>query len=141
MPKALDAGAELLREAAGPVLAGAGEDEHELLAPVARGQVSGPVRDGAHRLRHLDQALVSGQVAVAVVEVLEEVDVAEDQGQGRALAGGATPFLLQDLVEPPPIGEPGQGVEGGETLELGVAWVSCWRIWLSSRLARSTSAA
>ena len=57
---------------------------------------------------------------VPVVVVLEEVDVAEDEGQGGALAGGAAPLVLQDLVEAASVGEPGQGVEGGEALELGV---------------------
>ena len=96
------------------------QDEHELLSPVTRGQVAGAVGGSAHRAPDLGEAGVSGQVAVAVVEILEEVDVDEDERERGRVAGRTPPFVAQHLVEAAAVGEAGQGVEGGEALELGV---------------------
>src|SRR5262249_5400029 len=95
-----------------------GEDEDELLAPVARGEVGRTVERRAQDLGHADEALVPRQVSVGVVVALEEIDVAEDEGEGHAVARGAPPLLAQRLVEAAAVGEPGERVEGAEPLEL-----------------------
>ena len=56
------------------------QDDQELLAAVAAGEVHGPDA-GVQELRHVPQDDISRGVAVGVVEPLELVEVDEDHGQ------------------------------------------------------------
>jgi hypothetical protein len=103
--------ARIVRPGQGAVGAGVGKQQHELLAAVARRQVAGAAGVRGDGLRHLLQAAVAGRMAQAVVVQLEVVDVEHHQRQGAAAAHGALPFLFQEAVEMPAVGDLGQRVE------------------------------
>ena len=63
------------------------------------------------------QDLVAGPVAVAVVHVLEVVEVEDEQGAAAADPLRVVDLLAQCGLEVAPIGEPGQAVVIGEVLE------------------------
>ncbi len=100
---------------------GVDEEGDELLASVARHEVGRPVERLVHGLGHAHEALVAGLVAVGVVEALEVVDVAEDEREGRLVAGAPAPLLAQRGVETPAVGDLGERVESGDALEVAVA--------------------
>ncbi|HEV2843962.1 MAG TPA: hypothetical protein VG477_03880, partial [Thermoanaerobaculia bacterium] len=67
---------------------------------------------------HLPEQSVAGRVPEAVVDHLEAVQVAEedgDPGPGMPRRGGQG--QLQVVDEQGPVGQPGQGVMGGGVLE------------------------
>ena len=68
--------------------------------------------------RHLDQQVVADDVAEAVVDELEAVEVDEADGDVRAVAIGAAEGDLEMLAEEHPVREPGQRVVVGEEREL-----------------------
>jgi hypothetical protein len=75
------------------------------------------MQPGGERAGHLAQAVVAREVAVVVVEFLEEVDVDQHQRKFRALASGPPPLGQERLVETAPVGGPGEAVDGGQALE------------------------
>src|SRR5687768_17819442 len=75
------------------------QHDRELLAAVARGEVGGAIDGPRDDVADAAQALVPDDVAIAVVEELEMVDVEEDQRQGRPRAAEPTVFDLEDAIE------------------------------------------
>ena len=70
-------------------------------------------------MRQLDEELVAGRVAEAVVDVLEVVEVDEDHGHRARPAAGAPQRVLEALGEEQPVREVGERVVErlvGETL-------------------------
>ena len=97
---------------AGDVLHGFQHDE-ELVAAQARDEVA-RAHVAAQALRDFDQEGVAGGVAVAVVDLLEAVEVDEDAGELRAVAPRALDRLLERRREAHAVGEPGERVAVGE---------------------------
>ncbi len=112
--------AHALGNAIGAVEVGLREDGGELLAAVAGDEVGALVEDRGQGLGDALEAEVSGDVAVVVVEGLEEVDVHEHEPQGVARGAGVGPLLLDVLVEAPAVGDAGEAVQEGQGLELFV---------------------
>ena len=79
--------AESLGQLHRAVEVGAGQQDGELVAAQPRDQVAGPHAAGEQR-GDLSQRLVAAGVAVAVVDLLEVVDVEEDDADDGAGAGG-----------------------------------------------------
>ena len=94
------------------------EDDDELLAAVAGGDV-----DAAHRLlddvRDLAQRRVAGAVTVAVVVLLEVVEVAEQDRERLLVLPRAGELLAQALVQVAVVVEAGERV--GDRVDLGPA--------------------
>ena len=67
--------------------------------------------------------LVSVEVAVGVVHLLEVVEVDEDDGESGGVDEGFSPVLLKLLVEGVPVGEAGEGVALGDECQLLVVTV------------------
>jgi len=65
-----------------------------------------------------DQRAVAGVVAEAVVEVLEEVAVADQQAERAARSPGPREFRVHRAVEPTPVEESREGIRGGRFGEL-----------------------
>jgi len=84
-------------------------------------------RTSQHR-RHLADALVTGRMTVVVVEFLEMVDVEEDQRERKPCAPRSLPFLLDEDIEPPAIGEAGEGIGGRQLFESGVGDLELGRL-------------
>ena len=93
------------------------EQDRELVAAEARGGVAG-ADARVQALGDLEQHLVAGGVAEAVVDRLEVVEVDEDDGQARALAAGARDGVAHALDEQRAVGEVGDGVVEGLVGEL-----------------------
>src|SRR6185312_13812387 len=66
---------------------------------------------GAQRRAHLAQAVVARQVSVAVVDLLEAVQVAEQQAQLAALARDARRLVRERLLERAAIAQSGERVD------------------------------
>ena len=81
---------------------GLGEDQRELLAAVAAGEVD--LADAAEQdLADRAQDRVAGLVAMGVVDLLEVVEVEEDERERVADAVGAPPLEHELLVERAPV--------------------------------------
>ncbi len=89
------------------------QQDDELVAAEPGHQVTGAHRL-AHPLRHLDQQRVAGGVAVHVVELLEPVQVAEEQGDRF----GAAVRLRQRGGQGRAVGQPGERVVVGGAAQL-----------------------
>ena len=92
------------------------EHEQELLAAVAADDIGGP-QGGPERHGGGAQHRVPGEVTVGVVDALEEVEVADDHGQGAVEADRAGQLLAQPLVHGPVVEQPGEAVVAGELLQ------------------------
>jgi len=97
----------------------AGHDDGELLAAVAGDEVTASGR-APQRRGDEPQELVAGCVAVQVVVALEVVDIDHGEAERPALLRGQLPFLVQGLLEAPPVGQPGQRVGGRQLLQAPV---------------------
>ena len=96
------------------------EQDAELVAPEPRHEGAGMLgRGGDERLGDAPQRRVAGLVPAAVVDALESVDVAEQQGERRLVGGEALEGPREALLERAPVGEAGEGVLVGEPGDLG----------------------
>ena len=84
---------------------GVGQDDGELLAAVAGGQVFHMPNRPADRVGHQLEAAIAGLVAVPVVILLEVIDIAQQQAEDRAL--GLRPLQVQILIEAATVGDLG----------------------------------
>src|SRR5207245_4514027 len=100
-----------------------GKDERELVAAPAPGDVALADRR-PERVRDPAQRLVAEEVAVAVVDVLEAVEIAECDADLAAEAADPRQLEAERVLEPAPVRKPGQAVDErlllDETVELGV---------------------
>ena len=108
--------ADPLGDELGAVEIRAGKEQRELLAAVAGGRVD--VADGL--LEHLGecpQDVVPGQVAVAVVDALEVVQVGDHERERAAVALHARELLREAVLELAAVRQLGEPVGGGLELE------------------------
>ena len=99
---------------------GARQQQRELLAAVARRQIVVAGRGFLQQLADPAQADVAFDVAVAIVEQLEVVDVDHQQRDRATELAGALPFGGEPRVEAAPVGEAGQRVARRELLQVAV---------------------
>ena len=87
-----------------------GHQDDKLFAAIARRLIPGtPALLGQHP-RDAAQAVITGQMPVAVVVQLEVVHIQHDQGQGLPGAHGPRPLVGQHLVKAAAVGHPGQAI-------------------------------
>ena len=94
-----------------------GSTERELLAAVA-GHGVADLGDADEHVAHPAQHLVTGEVAVRVVERLEAVEVDEDEAEGRAVGLGQAELVGQGGLELAPVGQAGEVVGDRELLDV-----------------------
>ena len=99
---------------------GLGEDDRELVAADAAGDV-GAADDRADALGELRQDGVAGQVADALVDRLEVVDVEHDEGELPVVAVRPGDLARERVVEEAPVVEARERVEVGELARLAEA--------------------
>ena len=112
-PESLNALAKGLRHLGRSVRTGAGEDDHEFVAAVPSDEVSWSVDGSRDRGGNLPEAVVSRRMAVGIVVGFETIDVEHDQREWRQFANRAAPFLVQEVVELPAVGNAGEAVKTG----------------------------
>ncbi len=88
---------------------GNGQQHHKFIATPARQHVRF-TQIGAKNIAHVDQELISGFMAMQVVDLLEIVQVDEQQGKFRVCTARAPDFLIDSNVEMHPVGQTGQGI-------------------------------
>lgn len=96
------------------VRTGAGKDDHEFVAAVPSDEVSWSVdgsRDGGG---NLPEAFVARRMAEGIVVGFETIDVEHDQRERRQFANGTAPFLVQEVVKLPSVGNAGEAVKTGQ---------------------------
>ena len=77
---------------------------------MAAGNIAAPVTAGTDHIGHLQQGLIAGGVAGAVVEGLEMVDVDQRDAERFMRAGRAAPLDAQLLLEIAAVEHVGQRV-------------------------------
>ena len=108
---------DLLRELARPFEVGVGEQEAEFLSAPARDDVRG-AQAGANTATQCDQHLVADGVSVAVVDLFEEIDVENDEGERVPMPRGEPEAPLKLGLQMAPVVEAGKHVGYREDLEL-----------------------
>jgi hypothetical protein len=73
-------------------------------------------------------------MAVEVIVVLEMVDVDEEQGERGFRADRPIPFMDVYFVEPAPVGNVGQSVEGGQVFEQIAVFLSSKWLRIRARM-------
>ena len=115
----LDALADLLGEADGAVELRLGQHDEELLAAEAADEVGLPKLRPELRGDALEHQ-VAGQMAVAVVDPLEAIEVGEGDRERPVVADGAAPLAVEDLQHRLPAVESGEPLEGRGFEQAGV---------------------
>ena len=104
----------------GPLQVGLRKHDGELFAAIARCEIGGTPRNAGEHARNPFQALVAAQMPVAIVELLEMVDVRHDQRQWRAIPAAAAKLLVEHFIEAPAVAQAGQAVDRRKPLQLDV---------------------
>ena len=116
-PVVLGREADSLGDREGLMPVGLDEDDGELLAAIAAGGIGRPqpvLQDGCHRPQHF----VADDMSVAVVDLLEVIDVDEQKRERALIALGPLYLQIEPLVEGPPVQEASQRVRVHQPLEL-----------------------
>ena len=130
-----DRGADALGDLQRRVDLGVRQQDRELLAAVAAGEVPGP-QHAAQRRADVREHLVPHRVPALVVDLLEVVQVEQEQGERRLGGRGLRERPLQRVGDGALVGQPGEPVGGGADLRHGqVAQVGQHRRRLADRLA------
>ncbi len=113
----LDEDAQLLGQADGVLGHGLGQDQHELLAPVATERVADAHPVG-HEVGELAQHGVAGVVPVGVVDRLEAIDVDEGDAERLVMADRSLDLGAEHREQGLAVRDAGQPVMGGARLDL-----------------------
>ena len=133
---ALKRGPNLLRGPQGAFLARRRQNEHELLAPVARCEVR--VSDSAlHNLPNLPQYLVSRGMSELVVVLLEVVHIQQNHGDGLVERFCPCVEVVQHLLEMAVVVEAGKPVGGSELAQTLVGGLQCLLLLLQFAVQRA----
>ena len=102
--------ADIVRNPSTAVSIGIRQQQCELFAAIARGEVRRALRMMADHQSYGAKAIVAGLMPILVIVFLEVVDIDQEQAQFKVVAFGARPFLRQRFVELTSIGEAGEAV-------------------------------
>jgi len=93
------------------------QNESELIAPVARGGIDGTAmnaQDGGEAA----QGAAANEMAEAIIDFFQAVEIEKQNGEGPAGAIGALGFILEDVEETAIVGEASERVADGEMADL-----------------------
>src|SRR5215471_17736510 len=110
-----------LRDLESAEFVGSRQHDDKFLAPIASGEIRGPLQRRLDRTRYRAQAIVASLVAVDVIENLKPVDVQKDEAEHRVLSRSPAPLAIEDLVKCAPIGKSSQAVLRRERSKLTVS--------------------
>src|SRR2546425_6276988 len=114
----LDQGPEALHRLHRLIFRGVDHDQPKLFSAIPRQYVAHPQMT-PHQRRQLAEEGIAGQVAQRVVVVFEKIQVDHPQGAVAPVPADAVDFGAQDLLEMPPVIQPGQRIGNGQLGELG----------------------
>ena len=124
-PRAVGRASSRRRSASAPghllglVLVGARQQHRELVAGEPAEEV-GRAQALLHRPRGVHQHAVADGVPERVVQLLEAIEVEQQQGAARVLAAARREVVRERRQEGPPVGQPGQLVDLGQAVQLGL---------------------
>src|SRR5579862_158000 len=95
------------------------QDYRELLAPDARDPIDAAPKILLQPRPELSKDLIAAAVTEGIVDLLEEVDVAQNQRQRPAIARGSVDFTREMLAEESPAGHARQIICGRKLAILG----------------------
>ena len=113
-PEGLNALAKCFRHLGRSVRTRAGEDDHEFVAAVPSDEVSWSVDGTRDSGGNLPEAFVARRMTVGIIVRFKAIDVEHDQREGRQLADSTAPFLVQEVIELPTVGNAGEAVQAGQ---------------------------
>ena len=113
-----DGTADPLGDRQGRPAVGAAQHQDELVAAVAGHEVLGPHGRYQDLPGEVTEDRVAGRVTDGVVDLLEVVDVAHDQGQGLLRLAGSLQLTLEIGFQLAMIRNAGHGIGGGQLLGL-----------------------
>src|SRR4029077_3825379 len=93
------------------------QDKSELIATVARGGIDGAAMN-AQKGGQAAEGAAADQMAVAVVDFFQAVEIEEQNGEGPAGPVGAFGFVLEHVEEPAVVGQTGERVADSEMADL-----------------------
>lgn len=96
------------------VCTGAGKDDYEFVTAVPGDEVSWSVDGPRDSGGNLLEAFVPRRMAEGIVVGFETIDVEHDQRERRQFADGTAPFLVQEVVKLPAVGNAGEAVKAGQ---------------------------
>src|SRR5687768_2489185 len=106
------------REVEGAVRLRVGKQNRELIAPRAGNEIA-RAGDFAQQRSQIAHDAVASEVAIGVVDLLEDVDVDGDEGEARPLASGTSDLTLELLLEATPVETSAEGIGEHHLRELG----------------------
>jgi hypothetical protein len=112
-----DGGADALGTVLGLSAVAVGEEDEELLAAVASGDVVGAGGTG-DAAADFAQDRVAGEVAVSIVDRLEVIDIEKKDAEAAVAAQGALAFFVKEVDEGGAVPEAGKGIMGGLVAKL-----------------------
>ena len=112
-PERLNSLPKRFRDLCRSVCTGAGKDDHEFVTAVPGDEVSWSVDGPRDSGGNLLEAFVPRRMAEGIVVGFETIDVEHDQRERRQFADGTAPFLVQEVVKLPAIGNAGEAVKTG----------------------------
>jgi len=93
------------------------ENEGEFIAAVARGGINGAAMNAEDIGKAADGA-AANEVAIAIVDSLQAIEVEKQHGEGPAGAIGALCFILEDIEQSAVIGQASEWVANGQMVDL-----------------------
>ena len=93
------------------------EDQGEFVAAVSRGGIDGPAMNAEHIGETADSA-AAHEMAKAVVDFFQAIEIKKQNGEGPAVAIGAIGFGFQDIEQTAVISESGERIAHGEMANL-----------------------
>ena len=97
--------------------------DHKLLAPKACEQIRGPLEFTLHASRHSLETLIAHLVTVAIIELLEVIDICNQKTERTTGANSPPPFAQEGFVEFATVGDTGQTIHRGQPPQLAIGIV------------------
>src|ERR1041385_439331 len=88
-----------------------GKDNHKFIAAVSSHEISRSVDGSRNSGGYLSEAFVARRMAEGIVVGLKTIDVEHNQGERRQFADSPAPFLVQEIVKLPSVGNAGETVK------------------------------
>ena len=105
--------AQPFRSLAGLGVIGLRQNDQKLLSPISDQPIQVVTNTGLNCLGKGNQHVIATQMTVQVVDLLEVIQIAQNNGERMAVSTCTGHFLLQGLGQKLPVVTPGQGIDGG----------------------------
>ena len=96
------------------ICTGTGKNDHEFVAAIPGDEISWSVDGSRDSSGNLTEAFVARRMPESIVVGFESVDVEHDQRERRQFADSTAPFLVQEVVKLPSVGNSREAVKTGQ---------------------------